>query len=302
MQWPHPSAALVIPSEEERWKGRVEGREHVLIDDRVLFTSKSARIVSALLRGPEGANVRKLSVLDREVSVEAAEHLAEAIRESSTIEEVSLYRNSGVGDDVVKALAGALAVNRSVRALRVCNNAVSDEGAVALVRALEAGSTVELLNLSRNRVGAAGARALAGAPPVLRSLVIEYNPIGSEGALAFAALLAGGRCSLLGLALNNTGAEDEAFRALTEAAGRSTRLVGAAPFLTFARKVCERNRALWELGRQQRAALEAAPDGLVPWLVPDLVRIVAAYAGDRPPSDGDDQPAPWSVASLDFYG
>ena len=187
--------------------------------------------------------------------------------------------------------AAALLTERNATVQRLLLNAndVDEEGARTLARALGAAASLRELVLRGNRVGDDGAEALAEAladNPPLRVLDPGRNGVRERGACALAAAL-GRNTRLRALRVDQNAPGRGGHAALAEAAARS----GTLAFLDAdlprdlvggVHAAARRNRAAHRAGRAQRAALEGDPDAALPWLIPDLVRVVAAYAGDAP--------------------
>jgi uncharacterized protein (TIGR02996 family) len=151
-----------------------------------------------------------------------------------------LLHCSSLGDEAVVCLAGSPHLD-GLRELYLSGNEVGDDGTVALgwsgnlagltdldlrdnqvgdvgARALAQDGQherLETLWLVNNQVGADGAKGLAyAALPRLARLYINYNPIGDEGAAAFAA--SPHRAALRELDLRHCGIGDAGARALAE--------------------------------------------------------------------------------------
>lgn len=278
----------------------------------------------ALERG--GALTELDASANREFGDEGAAAVARALRTNRTL--TALFLSScGVGPAGGRAIGEALATARgtALLVLDLAGNSVGDDGAEALARALGR-CALQSLTLATNRVGDRGAVALAEAvgrrPPLTRlrmdfcsrvgaagghafgralavrgcaltDLDLSFSRLGEEGMAAIAAALDSGGCSLRCLALGDVTDPPAAEAAVLAAVagGRNASLLRFR-YRTLcpdhARAALERNRAAWQRGRVQRAALSRAPGEHLPWLIPDLARIVAAYAGDPP-----GEPAPW---------
>lgn len=196
----------------------------------------------------------KLNLSVCRIAAAGTRALGNALRRNAALVWLDLDGNetdAGVAD-----LAGGLAANRTLRVLTLFNAGVDLDGARALFRALERNAALERLDLAQNRdMGEDFGPALADALRANRSLTwldLARGGLAPEGQRAVAAAL------------------DVNFTLVRLDVDESSEFAGVA---------VNRNRALWTLARDQRAELERAPDENVPWLIPDLVRIVAGYAG-----------------------
>ena len=73
--------------------------------------------------------------------------VAEILKSNTSVTEVYLSYNKGIGDEGAKALAEALEVNATVRMLQLENCGIGDDGAAALAEALRSNTSLTELGL-----------------------------------------------------------------------------------------------------------------------------------------------------------
>ena len=71
-----------------------------------------------------------------EIGAEGAKHIADALIENETLEEIWLNENK-IGDDGAKSLANCFMVSHSIREIWLENNNISDDGGQKLIEALK---------------------------------------------------------------------------------------------------------------------------------------------------------------------
>jgi len=76
--------------------------------------------------------------------------VAEILKSNSSVTEVHLNSNKKIGDEGAKALAEALKVNATVKALSLQFCGIGDDGAAALAEALRSNTSLKLLGLRGN--------------------------------------------------------------------------------------------------------------------------------------------------------
>jgi len=137
--------------------------------------------------------------------------------------EVVHLSSNAIGDEGAQAIATALtrqaqaAANNgpglTLRALHLANNLIEPEGGVALGRSLRGNPVLEVLVLDYNPIGAEGARALAAtvrSPGTnIRDLRLTRTRAGDSGVAALGAALASEHCRLVNLEIGLNGAGDE---------------------------------------------------------------------------------------------
>ena len=168
---------------------------------------------------PDSTTVEWRFELDCEINDVEAQHMAEAVRNNSSVkalglcgycisdvgakalaevfncntilEELDLSCNN-IGDVGAEALAQAIWSNTTLKRLYLCNNDIGNIGAKALARVLNFNTIVEKLDLSQNKIGSVGVVALAEAiksNTALKKLDVSENNIGDVGAKALAEIL-----------------------------------------------------------------------------------------------------------------
>ncbi|KAL0241637.1 hypothetical protein GEMRC1_006872 [Eukaryota sp. GEM-RC1] len=114
------------------------------------------------------------------------ENLFDLLKINDTLTVLNLMRNF-MGDEAVKALAGALKVNSKLTSINLCLNAIGPEGAATLAESLKVNTTVKVLYLCVNSVGDEGAAAFAETLKVnttLTTIGLKSNLIGDNGVKA----------------------------------------------------------------------------------------------------------------------
>lgn len=272
--WAHQHANDVEDEDEmlremDKWRGE---RRVQLSQAR----KSTVRAVSRLL-AENGAMRELLFSNGAEIGDGGALVLAEGLAANKTLVTLMFYA-SRVGPEGCSAVAGALEKNTSLVALDFGNNAVLDAGAGALACLLETNRTLQFLGLGNCAVKTAGARAIGRALAVnttLRQLQLGASFVGEDGVLAIAeGLKENSSLSVLML----LGAY-EVPPAAAELLADNTTLTKVEPEHCLEELVA-RNRALWLEHRDACALIEREPDEHMPWLIPDLVRIVLRYATD----------------------
>ena len=202
------------------------------------FSSKDVLRLSSVLRV-------KLKVLDIgwcNIQSSDSVNLAKALEDNTTtqLQTLELFGNA-IGSEGAVAFADMLATNKSLTKLnmRVCS--IQGKGAVCLAKAMEKNSSVTEFDISYNPIGSEGAVAFAGmlttnkslaelsmskcniqssdsvhlakaleenTATQLQTLVLWGNPIGSEGAVAFADMLAANK-SLTELNMRDCSIQEE---------------------------------------------------------------------------------------------
>eukprot|EP01052_Picozoa_sp_SAG31_P005590 SAG31_NODE_247_length_19134_cov_12.255050_15_plen_1421_part_00 len=161
-------------------------------------------LVDAMLSGTswskeEGARhypnktLRTLGLADNSITDRGAYAIAQLVSMNSTVTELDLHWNN------IRS-RGGLAISRGLRSniensalleLNLANNALGEEGCAGFGRSIGAlpptGGKLRTLDLSQNHCGPAGAIALAiglANNSTIRSLILDYNDVGLEGARA----------------------------------------------------------------------------------------------------------------------
>jgi len=112
--------------------------------------------------------------------------IANAIKESSTLEELSLH-GTPWGPQNSRVLGEAIAANKSLKKLDLQRLLLSDKGAKAIAKALKVNERITYLALMDTGIGNAGARAIASMLKVncyLKRLDVRANRIGLHGCTA----------------------------------------------------------------------------------------------------------------------
>lgn len=106
---------------------------------------------------------------------------------------ISNWGRDSINEELsAKLLASALAWNRALTELDLCNQGINNEGATELASALKINTTLKKLNLTQNKVGIKGATALASALKTNTNLIklnLTENQVGTEGAIELALAL-----------------------------------------------------------------------------------------------------------------
>jgi Ran GTPase-activating protein (RanGAP) involved in mRNA processing and transport len=146
--------------------------------------SHSVTTIAVQHKDLSGCDVSALGLVD----------LADALRVNRTL--TSLYLNdcAKIGDEGVSALALVLRdQNGSLRRLSVAGCNVGDDAVVRLADALTSDDCrLEWLDLQRNRITCVGATALAAAlrdNRVVRTLILRFNNVADNGAIAIGVAL-----------------------------------------------------------------------------------------------------------------
>mmetsp|Transcript_32153 Transcript_32153/g.68459 ORF Transcript_32153/g.68459 Transcript_32153/m.68459 type:complete len:437 (-) Transcript_32153:120-1430(-) len=135
--------------------------------------------------------------------------LAEVLQKSEILEDLYLQNNQIAFLD--PRFADALARNRTLRVLNLCENQIGGEGAKLLARAVKANDALRQLHLNGNRIGDEGVESLADALMdnfTLQVMVMSDNGIANEGARSLAVALRVNR-SLQQLHLGGNDVDDE---------------------------------------------------------------------------------------------
>ncbi len=98
---------------------------------------------------------------------------------SPQIVELHLHNNQ-IGDEGIKALAGALK-DSSVKYVNVGGNRIGTDGFIALIKSVP--KTLETLDVGSNQIRAEGAQAAVGiiAATGIKNLLMQHNPLEAEG-------------------------------------------------------------------------------------------------------------------------
>ena len=195
------------------------------------FSSKDVLRLSSVLR----VKLKELDISYCNIQSSDSVHLAKALEEntSTQLQNLWLERNP-IGSEGAVAFANMLATNKSLTKLNMSDCGIQEEGAVCLAKAMEKNSSMTEFDISHNPIGSEGAVAFAdmlatnksltelnimfcdiqssdsvhlakaleeNTTTQLQTLELERNPIGSEGAVAFANMLATNK-SLANLNMN----------------------------------------------------------------------------------------------------
>ena len=173
-----------------------------------------------------GLNIKLKELYIPECNIQSNDsvHLAEALNNPTTqLQMLELFGNP-IGSEGAVAFAGMLATNQSLTKLNISGCSIQGEGAIHLAKAMEGNCTLREFNISDNPIGSEGAIAFAdmlstnktlakldmsgcsiqgGAVCLAKAmeknstvsdLVMNYNPLGSEDAAAFASMLKRNQC------------------------------------------------------------------------------------------------------------
>jgi Ran GTPase-activating protein (RanGAP) involved in mRNA processing and transport/GTPase SAR1 family protein len=117
--------------------------------------------------------------------------MAEALKINSTLRALNLAYND-IGIDGATAMAAVLTINTTLMQLSLEGSCLGNDGATAIAKALKSNSTLKKLDLAYNDIGNDGATSIATAlqsNSTLKTLDLSYNNIGNDGATAIAAAL-----------------------------------------------------------------------------------------------------------------
>ncbi len=186
-------------------------------------TSTGWRIFSSVICSPM-CSLESLTLHGNDLDDESITIIGDSLEKSKTLKSLNLCCNSSItsagwqgftkclrnpacalrelnvgmcsiGDAEANDIAGALAVNTSVRNLNMQSNIISDVGAIKIADALAVNSSLNILNMSRNRsITALGWVAffnrLLGSTCSLNDLHIGWNEIDDQGAASLVNILA----------------------------------------------------------------------------------------------------------------
>ena len=116
------------------------------------------------------------------------------VEEKLASAEVFYQSEKGYDDDAAVQLGKAIAVMKppTLKQIYLTKNNIGDAGAVGLAAGLQELEAMDTIHIAENQIGGAGMAALADSIKHLgcTTLVFTRNPIGDDGAAAFAAALA----------------------------------------------------------------------------------------------------------------
>jgi len=162
---------------------------------------------------------------------EGAKALSKAFKILGSLEEITMPQN-GIRPDGVAALAGAFKENKNLKVININDNTCTESGAKAIGMCLSSLRNLETLNvgdcLLKNSGALALAPELAADMPKLKEVIMSFNEIRIEGALAVTKSMKNkNNLSLLNLDGNQLGDQTEDIEELMGSFGRIEAL---APF------------------------------------------------------------------------
>merc|ERR1712180_65805 len=162
---------------------------------------------------------------------EGSKALSKAFKVLGSLEEITMPQN-GIRPDGVAALAGAFKENKNLKVININDNTCTETGAKAIGKCLSSLQNLETLNvgdcLLKNSGALALAPELARDMPKLREVIMSFNEIRIEGALAITRSMKNkDGLSLLNLDGNQLGDQTEDVEELMSSFGRIDAL---APF------------------------------------------------------------------------
>ena len=132
----------------DRWSRSIDFEEQGLTDEHVIAIAEA-------LADP-AVRVEALDLSKNEIGDDAAEALADALGENTTLRVLKLYFTN-VGDYGATCLACALPLNTTLWELRLAQTNVSDDGAEQIVSMVRKGCNTTLRHVSFNSIRHAGA-------------------------------------------------------------------------------------------------------------------------------------------------
>jgi len=162
---------------------------------------------------------------------EGAKALSKAFKILGSLEEITMPQN-GIRPDGVAELAGAFQENKNLKVVNINDNTCTETGAKAIAKCLPNLRNLQTLNvgdcLLKNTGALALAPALAVEMPSLKEVIMSFNEIRIEGALAIAGSMKNkDSLTLLNLDGNQLGEQTEDIEELMSSFGRIDAL---APF------------------------------------------------------------------------
>lgn len=162
---------------------------------------------------------------------EGAKALSKAFKTLGSLEEITMPQN-GIRPDGIAELAGAFLQNKNLKVVNINDNTCTESGAKAIAKCLPHLRNLETLNvgdcLLKNGGAIALAPALAVEMPSLKEVIMSFNEIRIEGALAIAGSMKNKEnLKLLNLDGNQLGDQTEDVEELMSSLGRIDAL---APF------------------------------------------------------------------------
>lgn len=162
---------------------------------------------------------------------EGAKALSKAFKILGSLEEITMPQN-GIRPDGVAALAGAFQENKNLRIININDNTCTETGARAIGNCLSSLQNLETLNIGDCLLKNSGALALAPElardMPKLKEVIMSFNEIRIEGALAITRSMKNkDSLSLLNLDGNQLGDQTEDLEELMSSFGHIDAL---APF------------------------------------------------------------------------
>ena len=156
--------------------------------------------------------------VDVDVDDVVVKHLAEAVRNNSSVQALRLRGECVFNDVGTKALAEAINCNPIVEELEVSRNKASSVSIVALVKAIGSNTALKKLVLHGNDISDVGAKVVAevlNCNTILEELDLSDNGIGDVGAEALAQVI-GSNTTLKKLSLCSNGVGDVGAKALAK--------------------------------------------------------------------------------------
>ena len=156
--------------------------------------------------------------VDVDTDDDVLKHLAEAVRNNSSVQALRLYGQCVFSDVGAKALVEAVNCNPTVEELELSHNEASSVSIVALVKAIGSNTALKKLVLHDNDISDVAAKVVAevlNCNTILEELDLSYNRIGDIGTEALAQAI-GSNTALKKLILREINIGDVGAKALAE--------------------------------------------------------------------------------------
>ena len=135
-------------------------RELILDGNRNIGNSGTKELALALCRNN---SLEVLSLKSCGVGQLGAERFATTLRENSTLTELDLSGNGGIGNDALELISRGLKSNQALEKLHLSSCEVSDEGCGHIADALQENRVLTELHLEKNEISDSGILVLASA-------------------------------------------------------------------------------------------------------------------------------------------